>query len=118
MGQHSEIERGTHVLSAKAGKALRSDRADNKPESGPARSGKGEGGRKDLKRDDYEKILRKLHVKLVDLQEWVRHEAAKVCIVFEGRDGAGKGGTIKALTARVSPRIFRVVALSGGNLNT
>jgi polyphosphate kinase 2 len=68
--------------------------------------------RKDLKRKDYEKILRKLHVRLVELQEWVRREAAKICIVFEGRDGAGKGGAIKAITARVSPRIFRVVALS------
>ena len=55
--------------------------------------------------------LRKLHVKLVELQEWVRHEGKKVCIVFEGRDGAGKGGAIKAITARVSPRVFRVVAL-------
>ena len=64
-----------------------------------------------LKRKDYENRLRELHVKLVELQEWVRHEAKKICIVFEGRDGAGKGGTIKAITARVSPRIFRVVAL-------
>ena len=64
-----------------------------------------------LERKDYESSLRKLHVKLVELQEWVRHEGKKVCIVFEGRDGAGKGGTIKAITARVSPRIFRVVAL-------
>src|SRR5262245_30834307 len=64
-----------------------------------------------LKRKDYERELKKLHVKLVELQEWVRHEAKKVCIVFEGRDGAGKGGAIKAITARVSPRIFRVVAL-------
>jgi polyphosphate kinase len=65
-----------------------------------------------LKRKDYEKKLRKLHVKLVELQEWVRHEGLKICIVFEGRDGAGKGGAIKAITARVSPRIFRVVALA------
>src|SRR6185503_19492557 len=65
-----------------------------------------------LERKDYESSLRKLHVKLVELQEWVRHEGKKVCIVFEGRDGAGKGGTIKAITARVSPRIFKVVALS------
>jgi polyphosphate kinase len=64
-----------------------------------------------LKRKDYEGKLRNLHVKLVELQEWVRHEGKKVCIVFEGRDGAGKGGAIKAITARVSPRIFRVVAL-------
>src|SRR5579862_195236 len=64
-----------------------------------------------LGRKDYEKRLEKLHVKLVELQEWVKHKGLKVCIVFEGRDGAGKGGTIKALTERVSPRIFRVVAL-------
>ena len=64
-----------------------------------------------LKRKDYESQLRRLHVKLVELQEWVRHEGKKVCIIFEGRDGAGKGGAIKAITARVSPRIFRVVAL-------
>jgi polyphosphate kinase 2 len=59
----------------------------------------------------YEKELRKLHVELVKLQEWVKHKGLKVCIVFEGRDGAGKGGTIKAITERVSPRVFRVVAL-------
>ena len=64
-----------------------------------------------LKRKEYEERLRALHVKLVDLQEWVRHEAKKVCILFEGRDGAGKGGAIKAITARVSPRVFRVVGL-------
>jgi polyphosphate kinase 2 len=59
----------------------------------------------------YEKELRELHVELVKLQEWVRHKGLKVCIAFEGRDGAGKGGTIKAITERVSPRVFRVVAL-------
>ena len=64
-----------------------------------------------LKRKDYEDKLRELHVKLVELQDWVRHEGKKICIVFEGRDGAGKGGAIKAITARVSPRVFRVVAL-------
>jgi polyphosphate kinase 2 len=64
-----------------------------------------------LNRKAFDKELRKLHVELVKLQEWVRHEGKKVCIVFEGRDGAGKGGTIKAITERVSPRIFRVVAL-------
>lgn len=64
-----------------------------------------------LGRKEYEKHLRKLHVELVKLQEWVRKHGLKVCIVFEGRDGAGKGGTIKALTERVSPRVFRVVAL-------
>src|SRR5271155_2155225 len=64
-----------------------------------------------LKGDDYERELSRLHVELVKLQQWVVHKGLKVCIVFEGRDGAGKGGTIKALTERVSPRIFRVVAL-------
>jgi polyphosphate kinase len=64
-----------------------------------------------LKAKDYARELRKLHVELVKLQEWVRIEGKKVVIVFEGRDGAGKGGTIKAITERVSPRTFRVVAL-------
>jgi polyphosphate kinase 2 len=59
----------------------------------------------------YDEALKKLHVELVKLQQWVVHKGLKVCIVFEGRDGAGKGGTIKAITERVSPRVFRVVAL-------
>ena len=64
-----------------------------------------------LKRKGYEKKLEALHVELVHLQRWVVRKGLKVCIVFEGRDGAGKGGTIKAITDRVSPRVFRVVAL-------
>ncbi len=64
-----------------------------------------------LKRKDYDKQLKRLHVELVRLQQWVVHKGLKICIVFEGRDGAGKGGTIKAITERVSPRVFRVVAL-------
>jgi len=64
-----------------------------------------------LKRQEYEAELAKLHVEIVKLQEWVKGAGAKICILFEGRDGAGKGGTIKAITERVSPRIFRVVAL-------
>jgi len=64
-----------------------------------------------LKTKDYEKELARLHVELVKLQEWVVDKGLKVCIAFEGRDTAGKGGTIKALTERVSPRVFRVVAL-------
>lgn len=67
-------------------------------------------GRK-FKARDYKKELAGLHVELVKLQEWIRHKGLKVCIVFEGRDGAGKGGAIKAITERVSPRTFRVVAL-------
>jgi polyphosphate kinase 2 len=62
-------------------------------------------------RKEYEKELAKLHVELVKLQEWVKHAGLKICVIFEGRDGAGKGGVIKALTERVSPRVFRVVAL-------
>jgi polyphosphate kinase 2 len=64
-----------------------------------------------LKRKDYERELARLHVELVKLQEWTKNTGAKICIVFEGRDGAGKGGTIKAITERVSPRVFRVIAL-------
>jgi polyphosphate kinase 2 len=60
---------------------------------------------------DYLKELERLHVELVKLQKWVVARGLKVCVVFEGRDGAGKGGVIKALTERVSPRVFRVVAL-------
>jgi polyphosphate kinase 2 len=69
----------------------------------------GKNGR--MKRKDYEKELRKLQVDLCDLQEWVKAKGARVIVLFEGRDAAGKGGTIKALTERVSPRVFRVVAL-------
>jgi polyphosphate kinase len=64
-----------------------------------------------MKRKLYEKELRKLQVELCNLQEWVKTTGAKVIIVFEGRDAAGKGGTIKALVERVSPRVFQVVAL-------
>ena len=65
----------------------------------------------DLQGKDYERELAKLHVELVKVQQWVVHKGLKVCIVFEGRDGAGKGGVIKAITERVSPRVFRVIAL-------
>ncbi|MGA9499322.1 MAG: polyphosphate kinase 2, partial [Pseudolabrys sp.] len=64
-----------------------------------------------MKRKLYEKELHKLQVQLCHLQEWVKAKGLKIIIVFEGRDAAGKGGTIKALTERVSPRVFRVVAL-------
>jgi polyphosphate kinase 2 len=64
-----------------------------------------------LKRKQYEKRLRSLQAKLCALQEWVKAKGLRVAIVFEGRDAAGKGGTIKAITERVSPRVFRVVAL-------
>jgi polyphosphate kinase len=64
-----------------------------------------------MKRKAYEREMRVLHGELVAMQEWVKSSGAKICIVFEGRDTAGKGGTIKRITERVSPRVFRVVAL-------
>src|ERR1041384_816838 len=66
---------------------------------------------KKMKGKAYEKQLRKLQVELCRLQDWVKAEGARIIIVFEGRDAAGKGGTIKAITERVSPRVFRLVAL-------
>src|SRR5215831_16836344 len=74
----------------------------------------GKPGHKDngkLKRKNYEKEMHKLQVELCHLQEWVKATGARVIILFEGRDAAGKGGTIKAITERVSPRVFRVIAL-------
>lgn len=64
-----------------------------------------------IKAKRYEKELLKLQARLCELQEWVKHKGLRVMIIFEGRDGAGKGGTIRAITERVSPRVFRVVAL-------
>ncbi|MAU80283.1 polyphosphate kinase 2 [Gordonia sp. Z-3] len=78
---------------------------DNKPgETKPVEG-------KPMKNKEYREQLKQVHAELVAMQEWVRSTGAKICIVFEGRDTAGKGGVIKALTERVSPRIFRVVAL-------
>jgi polyphosphate kinase len=71
----------------------------------------GAGPQPKMKRKEYEKQMRELHGELVAMQEWVKQSGAKICIVFEGRDTAGKGGTIKRITERVSPRVFRVVAL-------
>jgi polyphosphate kinase len=64
-----------------------------------------------MKRKEYERELRHLHGELVAMQEWVKSTGAKICIAFEGRDTAGKGGTIKRITERGSPRVFRVVEL-------
>jgi polyphosphate kinase 2 len=64
-----------------------------------------------LKTKRYEKELRKLQAELCKLQDWVKHNGLRIIVIFEGRDGAGKGGTIRAITERVSPRVFRVVAL-------
>src|SRR5262245_59159127 len=64
-----------------------------------------------MKRKEYEKKLRKLQTELCRLQDWVVHKGLRVIVVFEGRDAAGKGGTIKAIMERVSPRVFRLVTL-------
>jgi polyphosphate kinase 2 len=64
-----------------------------------------------LKRKQYDKEMHKLQTELCRLQEWVKHKGLRVIVIFEGRDAAGKGGTIKAITERVSPRVFRLIAL-------
>ncbi len=93
------------------------DKKDGKGSRGPQGRtlgvcrGVGRAGSK-MKRKEYETEMRRLHGELVAMQEWVKSSGAKVCIVFEGRDTAGKGGTIKRITERVSPRVFKVVALS------
>jgi polyphosphate kinase 2 len=94
---------------AKAGLAGKGDEVQGSAgsvETGP------DGAFPKMKEKEYQHDLRRLHGELVAMQEWVKATGAKVCIVFEGRDTAGKGGTIKAITQRVSPRVFRVVALS------
>ncbi len=80
--------------------------------AGAAMSAPAHEPRPKMSRKEYEKELEKLEVELVKLQEWVKATGAKVCVIFEGRDAAGKGGIIKALTARTSPRVFRTVALA------
>ncbi|HWS45056.1 MAG TPA: polyphosphate kinase 2 [Acidimicrobiia bacterium] len=82
------------------------DPAEAKPEVRPQ-----DGPPPRMKNKEYLSELRTLHGELVAMQQWVKADKAKICIVFEGRDAAGKGGTIKAITERVSPRVFRVVAL-------
>ena len=94
----------------KGSKSEKGGRERNREAEAPdEQSGSAQGEK--LSTKEYDKVLKGLHVELVRLQEWVKHAGLKVCIVFEGRDGAGKGGTIKAITERVSPRVFRVVAL-------
>ena len=87
------------------------DDAATRASSSAAGAQAGTGPRAKLKRREYERQMRVLQGELVALQEWVKESGAKVCVVFEGRDTAGKGGTIKRITERVSPRVFRVVAL-------
>ena len=101
-------EKHTSKKSASEGKGRRRDAGTPDSAAVPPAEAAGDGK---LSNKDYARELKKLHVELVKLQQWVVHKGLKVCIVFEGRDGAGKGGTIKAITERVSPRVFRVVAL-------
>jgi len=77
----------------------------------PKNHGQDDNGKSKLKRKEYEKELRRLQAELCHLQAWVKHKGLRIMVIFEGRDGAGKGGTIRAITERVSPRVFRVVAL-------
>lgn len=84
---------------------------DEKAKSREARGEEKLAAQDKLSNNVYERELARLHAELVKLQLWVVHKGLKICVVFEGRDGAGKGGVIKAITARVSPRVFRVVAL-------
>jgi polyphosphate kinase 2 len=90
-------------------KGKKGDSNETKTEAGKSGSAAPKG---EISGKDYARKMKNLHVELVKLQEWVKLKGLKVCIVFEGRDGAGKGGTIKAITERVSPRVFRVVALT------
>jgi polyphosphate kinase len=98
-------------------KAVDSKQRDKSKEVVRMSAGKGEKEKKGTRASEkmkgkaYAEQLAKLHVELVKLQEWAKREGAKICLLFEGRDGAGKGGVIKAITERVSPRVFRVVAL-------
>jgi len=86
-----------------------------KPDAGqvkvPAEAAVAEEPRPPMKRKEFDGEMKKLHVELVKLQEWVKASGAKICVLFEGRDTAGKGGVIRRITERVSPRVFRVVAL-------
>ncbi len=102
MGKKAAAKKGEHEGKATKGHG---DAADAAGGAGGAAPGK------DLSTKAYDREMKKLHVELVNLQQWVVAKGLKVCIVFEGRDGAGKGGTIKAITERVSPRVFRVIAL-------
>ena len=87
------------------------DDAETRASSSAAGEEAGAGPPAKMKRKEYERQMTILHGELVAMQEWVKDAGAKICVVFEGRDTAGKGGTIKRITERVSPRVFRVVAL-------
>jgi polyphosphate kinase len=98
-------------MAKKKGKKADKDRARQEDASAVSATGPTEPQPK-LKTREYEREMRRLHGELVAMQEWVKATGARICVVFEGRDTAGKGGTIKRITERVSPRVFKVVALS------
>ena len=98
MGKKKHDDHNHHDQEVRASSAMAQQEARGDP---PAK----------LKRKEYEGELRVLHGELVAMQEWIKESGAKICVVFEGRDTAGKGGTIRRVTERVSPRVFRVVAL-------
>src|SRR5215469_5759206 len=91
-----------------AKKSKRKDEQQHAAGQGPEA---GAGPPAKMKTKEYEREMERLHGELVAMQEWVKSSGAKICVVFEGRDTAGKGGTIKRITERVSPRVFRVIAL-------
>ena len=95
----------------KKGNERNRDDAESRASSAAAGEEAGAGPSPKMKRKEYERQMRILHGELVAMQEWVKDSGAKICVVFEGRDTAGKGGTIKRITERVSPRVFHVVAL-------
>src|SRR5690348_15829904 len=96
-----------------AKKKNRHNRDDAEAEASSSAAGEERetGPRTKMKSKEYERHMRILHGELVAMQEWVKDSGAKICVVFEGRDTAGKGGTIKRITERVSPRVFRVIVL-------
>jgi polyphosphate kinase len=98
-------------MAKKKGNKRDRDDAGTRPSSAAAGE-TGAGPPPKMKRNEYERQMRILHGELVAMQEWVKDSGAKICVVFEGKDTAGKGGTIKRITERVSPRVFHVVALS------
>jgi len=97
-------------MAKKKGKKKQNEAAGQAPPTAEQNGAAG-GPLAKMKRKEYEREMRVLHGELVAMQEWVKSTGAKICIVFEGRDTAGKGGTIKRITERVSPRVFRVIAL-------
>jgi polyphosphate kinase 2 len=123
MGKKKDEKKAAEAKNAAAKNAAAKNAAKNDSPEGKAKKGKADAAKaaadagdastagQKLSNKEYDRELKKLHVELVKLQQWVVEKGLKVCILFEGRDGAGKGGTIKAITERVSPRTFRVIAL-------